>query len=123
MAEGPRKPRVLLVEDNLDVLHASGKLLGKEGYDVRLAQTMAEAIAMARAETFDVIVTDIGLPDGDGFELMGGLTGEPGPKGIAVSGWGRDAFDEEKVRRSFSAFLEKPVLPEQLHRAISAALR
>ncbi|HYG62942.1 MAG TPA: response regulator, partial [Thermoanaerobaculia bacterium] len=71
--------------------------------------TVASALEAAESETFDAVVSDIGLPDGNGHDLMRRLVARFGLRGIAVSGYGM----EEDIQRSrevgFAAHLTKPV--------------
>ncbi|HEV2853634.1 MAG TPA: MASE1 domain-containing protein [Thermoanaerobaculia bacterium] len=119
-----RRPRVedlhiLLVEDHADTAEAMADLLSLMGHRVVTAGTVAEALAAAGRERFDLVVSDLGLPDGSGLDVMGELSRRYNLPGIALSGYGM----EEDVRRSheagFSRHLTKPVgLP-----ALEAAIR
>jgi CheY-like chemotaxis protein len=95
------------------------KLLRMSGYVVRSAGTVAEALELAAAERFDVLVSDIGLPDASGYELMRELKARYGVHGIALSGYGM----EEDARRSreagFDDHIVKPVSVPQLRAAIA----
>ena len=101
--------RVLVVEDNDDTARAMAHLLSSAGYEVRTASTVAAALRVAGAERLDVVISDIGLPDGSGLDLMRQLTAKFAIKGIALSGYGM----EEDVRRSkqagFVEHITKPV--------------
>ncbi len=91
------------------------------GHDVNTAQDLRSARALAASREFDLVVSDLGLPDGTGFDLMRELRDLYGLKGIAVSGYGM----EEDLRRSReSGFLEhlvKPVDVEKLKAALARA--
>ena len=110
--------RVLLVEDHPDTARVLARLLGASGYDVRTAHSMASALHLAAAEPFDVVVSDIGLPDATGYELMEQIRQRHGIKGIALSGYGM----EEDMRRSreagFIDHIVKPVNVAQLEAVI-----
>jgi len=119
----PSKPprmhlRLLLVEDNADTAHALGRLLGRAGFVVLTATDVASAIALAQRETFDLLISDLGLPDGTGHEVMRHVRGRSAVPGIAMSGYGMD----EDLRRSreagFSEHLVKPINVPQLIEAI-----
>jgi signal transduction histidine kinase/CheY-like chemotaxis protein len=115
----PRAARVLLAEDHSDTAKVMVKLLRLSGYVVRSAGTVAEALELAAAEPFDVLVSDIGLPDASGYELMRQLKSRYGVRGIALSGYGM----EEDARRSreagFDDHIVKPVNVAQLRAAIA----
>jgi signal transduction histidine kinase/ActR/RegA family two-component response regulator len=117
--------QILLVEDHLDTSRATARLLSSCGYEVQTAQTVATAIQLTRSRHFDLIVSDIGLPDGTGHELIRQLVAEAPShqmKGIAISGLGQ----KEDLRRSHEAgFMEhlvKPVDPGTLLHVVEEAL-
>jgi two-component system, chemotaxis family, CheB/CheR fusion protein len=121
----PISLRLLLVEDNEPTLEVMTALLELAGHDVKPAPDVRTARRLAESHPFDLVVSDLGLPDGNGFDLMVELRDRYGLKGIAVSGFGM----EEDLRRSrASGFLEhlvKPVDVEKLKAALAraAALR
>ena len=88
--------RILLVEDNEDTLRILSRLLERAGYKVTPAQSLGTALAAAKtareggAEKFDLVVSDLGLPDGDGRDLMQELHDRDGLPGIAISGYGME---------------------------------
>jgi PAS domain S-box-containing protein len=118
---GPRvsKPlRLLVVEDHQPTLDVIERLLRRTGHSVKTATSVAGALQLAGSEHFDVVISDLGLPDGTGFELMTELRTAHGLRGIALSGYGMD----EDLRRSheagFSAHLTKPIDFAHLERAL-----
>ena len=122
--EGPpqaRRPslRILLVEDHEHTARVVARLLEAMGHKVRTASDVASALAAGGSQDFDLVISDLGLPDGSGLDLMRKLSQERGLGGIALSGYGM----EEDIRRSlaagFSKHLIKPVNAHQLERAIN----
>ena len=117
----PPPLRLLLVEDNEPTLEVMAALLELAGHDVKAAPDLRTARGLAEIHTFDLVVSDLGLPDGNGFDLMSELRDRYGLRGIAVSGFGM----EEDLRRSHdSGFLEhlvKPVDVDKLKAAIARA--
>ncbi|MEA2600281.1 MAG: hypothetical protein QOF89_1273 [Acidobacteriota bacterium] len=117
-----RSLRLLLVEDHEPTLEVMAALLEMAGHDVNTAPDLRSARALAASHEFDLVVSDLGLPDGTGFDLMRELRDLYGLKGIAVSGYGM----EEDLRRSREAgFLEhlvKPVDVEKLKAALARAV-
>jgi len=109
--------RILLVEDDPDCAAALAESLELEGYAVRVARSIAEAVALA-AEGLDLLVSDLGLPDGDGRELLRRLDLGTPPRAIALSGYGT----EDEIARSraagFARHLVKPIMPAALVAAI-----
>ncbi|HWN41416.1 MAG TPA: response regulator, partial [Thermoanaerobaculia bacterium] len=111
--------RVLLVEDHSDTAAALADLMRLQGHEVRIAGTVAQALSAAAEESrIDLVISDLGLPDGNGQDLMRQLAEEFGLRGIALSGYGM----EDDVRRSreagFERHLTKPVNLEALESAI-----
>jgi PAS domain S-box-containing protein len=110
---------VLLVEDNHDTLKYVSKLLSLRGYHVQPAADMASALEVASQAEFDVIVSDIELPDGSGLELLWSLrcAGNSIPA-IALSGFGAPADIEQTRSAGFAIHLTKPVDFRRLDEAI-----
>ncbi|HYO29260.1 MAG TPA: ATP-binding protein, partial [Thermomicrobiales bacterium] len=118
-ADAPKRPvRVLLVEDHADTAKILVRLLRMDGSAVWWAGTVAAALEVAAAEPFDVVVSDLGLPDGSGHDLIRRLLRDRPVLGIAMSGYGM----EDDIRRSreagFVEHLVKPVSLPQLREAI-----
>jgi CheY-like chemotaxis protein len=105
--------RILMVDDHEDTSSALKRLLTRLGYDVQLANSVQSALDIAASRPFDLIISDIGLPDGSGLDLMRQLTNRKPIKGIALSGFGM----EEDIRKSFEAgFQEHLIKPVNVHK-------
>ncbi len=113
---------VLLVDDHLDTCLGMSRLLKRRGYKVAVAHSVTEALATADGETFDLLISDIGLPDGTGFDLMSTLRERGGPPGIALSGYGMESDLEKSRDAGFSEHLIKPVTIDRLDDAIRKLL-
>jgi PAS domain S-box-containing protein len=100
---------ILLVEDHADSRRALTKLLTNLGCKVQSAGTVAEALAVLAQSRFDLIISDLGLPDADGTELMRRAKPFHAGKGIALSGYGMDADVARCREAGFDAHLTKPV--------------
>jgi CheY-like chemotaxis protein len=113
--------RILLVDDHLDTALAMRKLLERLGYRITIANTLADALNSYHEQPVDLVISDIGLPDGSGLELMRRLKEQGSVPGIALSGFGM----EEDVRKSkeagFYEHLTKPVNFQRLHALIREA--
>ena len=111
--------RILVVEDHADSAQALADLLRSAGHRVTLAGTIAAALAAAASEVPDLLISDLGLPDGDGDDLMRALAGRhPGLPGIALSGYGMEADVARSREAGFAVHLVKPVALEGLLTAI-----
>lgn len=101
--------QILFVEDHEDTARVLGRILRNAGFDVSHAGTVAEARALAASKRFDLLISDLGLPDGSGLELMRALRDAQGMKGIALSGFGTDEDVAASAAAGFAAHLTKPV--------------
>jgi CheY-like chemotaxis protein len=115
-----RSLRLLLVEDHEATLQVLQRLLTRDGHQVTPARDVAEALAAAEANTFDLIISDLGLPDGTGTDLMQRLRANYGLRGIALSGYGMEDDLARSREAGFIAHLIKPVDFPQLRRALEA---
>lgn len=110
--------RILLVDDHIDTSSVMKLLLERRGYQVETAADVAGALALAESQHYDLLISDIGLPDGSGLELMQRIREKKPMPGIALSGFGM----EDDIRRSheagFSEHLIKPVNFPALQEAI-----
>jgi signal transduction histidine kinase len=110
LPDGARKTmRILLVEDHEDTNRSLTNLLRRRGYKVQSADSIRSALQCAASHSFDLLISDIGLPDGTGIELMERLGSGHSLVGIALTGFGM----EDDIRRSrdvgFCEHLVKPV--------------
>lgn len=101
---------ILLVDDHADTSRALKRLLERMGYQVQTADSVSSALQVSETNPFDIVISDIGLPDGSGLDLMREiLQRHEEVKGVALSGFGM----EDDIRRSKEAgFIEhitKPV--------------
>ena len=111
----------LVVDDNPDITEVLAAVLRHAGYTVSSAHSAPDALEMALARHYDVIVSDIGMPGMTGHELASALRALPEYRGVpmvAVTGF--DMYDdrEQSEVAGFSAHLKKPVDPSALIRAI-----
>jgi signal transduction histidine kinase/ActR/RegA family two-component response regulator len=116
---GRREPlTILLVEDNADTLNFLSKILTLRGAHVRTANNLQSALQVASEAKFDVLISDIELPDGSGLELMWRLRATQAVNGIALSGFG--SSEDIKLSRAagFAEHLTKPVDLRRLENAI-----
>jgi two-component system CheB/CheR fusion protein len=115
--------KILLVEDHADSARSLARLLRSLGYEVRNADGYRSAMAAAAAERFDLLLCDIGLPDGNGCDLLRELRASCGLDGIAVSGHVRPEDINRSQKAGFLIHLTKPVVFEQLKSAVEDAVQ
>lgn len=116
-----RPLRLLVVEDNAPTLEILTSLLQVARHQVKTATDIATARRLAESHVFDLVLSDLGLPDGSGLDLMIELRDRYGLEGIAVTGYGMDE-DLEKTRAAgFREHLVKPVTLDQITEAIARA--
>jgi CheY-like chemotaxis protein len=114
----PRPLRVLLVEDHADTRRAMEIILGKNHCDVVSAASAQEALQTAARESFELVISDLGLPDKSGLELMAQLRTKSGPVGVAVSGYGMEEDIAASREAGFVEHLTKPITAEALKRML-----
>ncbi|MGN6368412.1 MAG: PAS domain S-box protein [Phycisphaerae bacterium] len=114
-----KKPlRILLVEDHADTADVLNRMLARRGHHVVLAKTVAEGAEKACAEPFDLLLSDIGLPDGTGPDLLQRIRPHCTVPAIAISGFGSQQDIQRSLAAGFLLHLTKPVNFHTLHDAI-----
>ena len=114
----PRQHRVLVVDDHHDTCRGMKMMLERRGYHITVAHSADQAVEKARNEDFDLLISDIGLPDRSGYELMRELRESKGLRGIALSGFGMENDVTRAHAAGFSEHLTKPINLERLEEAI-----
>jgi CheY-like chemotaxis protein len=114
--------RILLVDDHPDTCAALERLLTLRGHNVTAAHNMREALITAGQGSFDLLISDVGLPDGNGMDLLRALRTQQPIRGIAISGFGMDADIGKSLEAGFSEHLVKPVKLEKLEAAIARVM-
>ncbi|MDB6170164.1 MAG: sensor hybrid histidine kinase [Verrucomicrobia bacterium] len=118
-----KRGRVLVVDDHAPTLAILAQLLNRRRFDVISAGSLAQARSIANTEHFDLFISDIGLPDGNGCTLMAELRiKRPDLLGIALSGYGMEEDRERSRTAGFVEHLTKPVNVAALDSAISRVL-
>ena len=112
---------ILLVEDHAPTRIVLGDLLRKRGYQVVAAASVNEARTMASNEPVDIVLSDIGLPDGNGYELMAELRLRHHVTGIALTGYGMVNDLAQSRAAGFVAHLTKPIGSQALDVALATA--
>ena len=111
--------RILYVEDHEDTAFVIGKLLRSMGHDVLTAHTCREARVMLQTNPFDVLLSDLSLPDGHGCDLMREVAAALDVPGIAITGFGMQGDVDAALAADFSQHLVKPLDFTQLEGALN----
>jgi signal transduction histidine kinase/CheY-like chemotaxis protein len=115
--------RILAVDDDADARELFATVLGRLGADVVVAASAEEAMERLRADRYDILLADIGMPATDGYALVEAVRLLPGDVGripaIAVSAFGRREDKARALAAGYNAHLSKPILPDQLAAAIA----
>lgn len=117
----PARRRVLLVEDHEPTRATLTQLLKRRGYEVTSVGTVAAARMIASQTEFDLLISDIGLPDGNGYELIGELRKIREIKAIALTGYGMEQDILRSQGAGFLTHLTKPVRIQTLDTALALA--
>jgi signal transduction histidine kinase len=124
-----RKPKppegrghLLVVDDHHDTCIGMKMLLERRGYRITLAHTAGQAIEQAQQQKFDLLISDIGLPDRSGYDLMRELRAKKAMRGIALSGFGMENDITKARAAGFSEHLTKPINFDRLDEAIQNLL-
>jgi PAS domain S-box-containing protein len=114
----PMSTRILLVEDHADSARTLARLLGRAGYIVKTAASVASALQLIASEPFDILISDIGLPDATGYDLMKQVRQQYHIQGIALSGFGMEHDMQRSRDAGFADHVVKPVNVAQLEALI-----
>ena len=118
-AAGNQRRTILVVDDHLDTLRSMNLLLTRLGYRVLAAENMTDALRIAEEEDFDILLSDIGLPDGSGLELIRRIRETRNVPALALSGFGMDEDVQRSRDAGFADHLTKPVSLHHLQSAIA----
>src|SRR5258707_15489717 len=110
--------RLIVVEDHAETAEGLKRFLNAVGYQVFVATDMSSALSLATSVQFDVLLSDLGLPDGSGWELLKRLSMERRIRAIAFSGHNSPADRQRSAEAGFFEHLAKPLTPNQLTAAI-----
>ena len=111
--------QLLLVEDHRDTAAVMTRLLQSLGHDVSAAASIEAALEVAGRKSFDLVLSDLGLPDGSGLDLMRELGRRFGLPGVAISGYGMEEDVVEAKKAGFYAHLTKPIDLRQIQAILS----
>jgi PAS domain S-box-containing protein len=122
-ARVPSKPvkslRILLVEDHGDTRRTLARLLKHFGHDISVAESTESALAILRSKTLDVVLSDIGLPDGSGYDVIAEAKRKQHVTGIALTGFGMEEDIKRSKKAGFDFHLTKPVDFQELRSVLA----
>ncbi|HEV2329032.1 MAG TPA: ATP-binding protein [Verrucomicrobiae bacterium] len=118
IAKSSRTLRILLVEDHPDTALSLGAILERRGHVVKIAEDVANGLKLAASQPFDLLVSDLGLPDATGYDLMRQVRENYSMPGIALSGYGMGEDVRKCDEAGFSGHLVKPIEVSRLEEMI-----
>ena len=101
--------RILVVEDHNDTLEALSRLLTRFGHEISVADRAENALNMIESKEFDVVLCDINLPDGSGYDLIAEAKRKRPIKAVALTGFASNEDIERGREAGFDFHLTKPV--------------
>ncbi len=114
--------RVLLVDDHYDTCLGMKRMLERRGYQITVAHSAEQAVEKVRTQDFDLLISDIGLPDRSGYELMREVRLNKPLPGIALTGFGSEQDVNQAREAGFAEHLTKPINFERLEQTIQSLL-
>ena len=122
-ANQPKALRIFVVENHRDTREMMQMYLEMLGHTVQSVDSMTDALAVLPQADCDVLISDIGLPDGDGWLLMRRLQLPKSIYAIAMSGFGMGADQVRSQEAGYRHHMLKPIKPEELDAALEEAAR
>jgi len=117
------KGKILVVDDEDIVRTSCSRTLVPEGYDVRLAKNGVEGLQMAAEERFDLVLTDLKMPDMDGIDVLRNIKEKwPETHVIIVTGYQTVDTAVKAIKLGANNYIEKPFTPDALLSAVTEAL-
>ena len=104
-----KRLRILVVEDHSDTLEALSRLLSHFGHEISLADTVRNALNIIESKEFDVVLCDIALPDGTGYDVIAEAKRKRPLKAVALTGFSATEDIERGKQAGFDFHLSKPV--------------
>ncbi|PYI95612.1 MAG: hypothetical protein DMF00_15760 [Verrucomicrobia bacterium] len=104
-----KRLRILVVEDHSDTLQALSRLLSHFGHEISLADTAQSALNTIDSKEFDVVLCDIALPDGNGYDVVAQAKRKRPVKAVALTGFSASEDIERGKEAGFDFHLAKPV--------------
>lgn len=117
------KKRILVVDDEAIVRVSCERVLVPEGFSVRVISRGSEALDLLTREPYDLVITDLKMPDMDGLEILKNIKSRwPHITVILITGYGKASVAEQAVKQGAYEYLEKPFTPDDILRVVKKAL-
>jgi two-component system, NtrC family, response regulator PilR len=117
-------PQILVIDDEPDLRTLYELTLLREGYQVEAAATVQEAWELLKSQRFDLVITDMRLPDGSGVDLLKGVRAQQrGERCIVITAYGSAENAVESLKAGAFDYLTKPVDLKQFRAVVAAAMR
>jgi DNA-binding NtrC family response regulator len=117
------KGKILVIDDEDIVRTSCSRTLSPEGFEVSLARNGVEGLRMAGEDRFDLVLTDLKMPDMDGIEVLRSIKGKwPDTEVIIVTGYQTVDTAVKAIKLGAYDYIEKPFTPDALISAVTAAL-
>ncbi|MEW5746087.1 MAG: response regulator [Nitrospirota bacterium] len=118
------KGKILVVDDEEIVRISCNRLLTPEGYDVKTVKSATDAFALLKAEPFDLVLTDLKMPDIDGIEVLRRVKEEwPHIEVVMITGYQTITSAVQAIKLGAFDYLEKPFTPDSILATVENALK
>jgi len=119
-----REKNILVIDDDRIILDSLCEFLSLEGFQTSGAETLKGAVAELQKQSYSLVITDINLPDGNGFELLDMVRKEhPQTVVIVITGYGTIESAVQAIKRGAYDYLTKPIIDDELRLAIEKAIK
>ena len=119
-----REKNILVVDDDRIILDSLCEFLSLEGFRTNGAETLKGAIAELEKQSYSLVITDVNLPDGDGFELLDNIgKNYPQTVVIAITGYGSIESAVKAIKRGAYEYLTKPIVDDELRLVVERAIK
>ena len=119
-----REKNILVIDDDRIILDSLCEFLTLEGFQTSGAETLKSAVAELQKQSYSLVITDINLPDGDGFELLDMVRKEhPQTVVIVITGYGTIESAVKAIKRGAYDYLTKPIIDDELRLAVERAIK
>ncbi|GAG41527.1 unnamed protein product, partial [marine sediment metagenome] len=119
-----REKNILVIDDDRIILDSLCEFLSLEGFQTSGAETLKSAVTEMQKQSYSLVITDINLPDGDGFELLDMVRKEhPQTVVIVITGYGTIESAVKAIKRGAYDYLTKPIIDDELRMAVEKAIK